>query len=174
MSKQTEVRGRLAALTLDDASAAPPNEMARHERETAIADLLADNQFALRAHPRAAYRLHVARRNAALIFAFSDDRSGKPLAEIPLALGSFQRSLRTYWAACEEYYGAAAAGRADALEAMDAHRRQLHGEGAAQLRRRLAAHVEMDEPSARRLFTLLAVLQMPAARLSNAAQPKQA
>ena len=46
------------------------------------------------------------------------------------------------------------------IEALDMARKTLHDEGAAELQKRLEAKVETDFDTARRLFTLLCVLQM--------------
>jgi len=45
-------------------------------------------------------------------------------------------------------------------EALDMARRTLHDEGAKELQTRLAGKVETDFDTARRLFTLICVLQM--------------
>lgn len=157
--------GRVVALELNLAARAAQNPLAEHERKIAQADLLADNRIVLRAQPRAAYRLQLSAQDDRLVLALSDARTRSPLTSIPLTLGSLRRLLPAYWAACEAYYGAAEAGHADELEARDAYRRRLHQEGAAQLQKRLAPELRMDDASARRLFTLLAVLHQPRAAL---------
>ena len=48
------------------------------------------------------------------------------------------------------------------IEAIDMGRRALHDEGADKLQQALAADVELDHDTARRLFTLLCVLHSTA------------
>ena len=152
-------RGRLVALDVDLPQKAGASALAAHERQTAEADLLAENRFAVQGHQRATYRLHLAVKGDAFVFALSDGRTRAALTSISLGLQSLRRRLPAYWAACEGYYEAAQAGRIAALEEMDAHRRRLHEDGALHLQKRLAPALVMDKASARRLFTLLAVLQ---------------
>ena len=46
------------------------------------------------------------------------------------------------------------------VESLDAGRKALHDEGAAELRQRLHGRIETDFDTARRLFTLICVLQL--------------
>ena len=46
------------------------------------------------------------------------------------------------------------------IEAIDMGRRSLHNEGAEILKDRMSKHVQIDDSTARRFFTLLCVLQI--------------
>jgi uncharacterized protein (UPF0262 family) len=46
------------------------------------------------------------------------------------------------------------------VESLDAGRKALHDEGAEELRQRLLGRIETDFDTARRLFTLICVLQL--------------
>ena len=59
---------------------------------------------------------------------------------------------------CESYYDAIRNATPQRIEALDMGRRGLHNEGSALLRSRLAGKVEVDEDTARRLFTLICAL----------------
>ena len=61
---------------------------------------------------------------------------------------------------CESYYDAIRSATPDKIETIDQARRVLHNEGAETLRTRLAGQAEIDDDTARRLFTLISVLQM--------------
>ena len=61
---------------------------------------------------------------------------------------------------CESYYDAIRSATPDKIETIDQTRRVLHNEGAETLRTRLAGQADIDDDTARRLFTLISVLQM--------------
>ena len=68
--------------------------------------------------------------------------------------------IRDYFTICESYYEAIKSATPSRIEAIDVGRRSLHDEGAELLRERLAARVEVDADTARRLFTLICVLHV--------------
>ncbi len=72
----------------------------------------------------------------------------------------FRGVIRDYFTICESYYEAIRTASPSRIEAIDVGRRSLHDEGADLLRRRLAARVEVDSDTARRLFTLICVLHL--------------
>ena len=61
---------------------------------------------------------------------------------------------------CESYYDAIKRLTPSQIEAIDMGRRGLHDDGSTMLKERLADKVEMDFPTARRLFTLMCVLHI--------------
>jgi uncharacterized protein (UPF0262 family) len=90
--------------------------------------------------------------------------AGGDVDRLVLPLLPFRRVVRDYFAVCETYYEAIKHAGPGRIEAIDMGRRALHDEGAAMLRARLAGRVDVDGPTARRLFTLVCVLHMRPSR----------
>jgi uncharacterized protein (UPF0262 family) len=93
------------------------------------------------------------------LFDISDTNSA-PLAVIELSMKPFRRIIRDYFMICESYFEAIRTASPDRIETIDKARRALHDESAEVLRTRLAEHADIDMDTARRLFTLISVLQM--------------
>jgi len=68
--------------------------------------------------------------------------------------------IRDYSIVCESYYAAMQSHSLTQVEAIDMGRRAVHNEGAELLIQRLEGKVEIDQDTARRLFTLIYVLRM--------------
>ncbi len=102
--------------------------------------------------------LHLSTQNGRLVFDIRD-KDDAPLRVIALALGPFRRLIKDYMLVVESHGLAVAEGREQRLEAIDMGRRGLHDEGAAQMAERLAGKISVDHETARRLFTLVCVLQ---------------
>ena len=149
--------GRLTAVTLDDASIgrAPPD--IEHERAVAIYDLLEANSFVLPDHP-GPYRLVLlyAEKRLILDIRTEDD---EPLVAHLLSLTPFRKIVKDYFLVCESYHQAIRSGSPSRIEAIDMGRRGLHNEGSQILMDRLRDKVDIDFDTARRLFTLICVLQ---------------
>ena len=77
-----------------------------------------------------------------------------------LSLTPFRRIVKDYFMICDSYYQAIRTATTDKIEAIDMGRRGLHNEGAQMLKERMAEHVELDQGTSRRFFTLLCVLHM--------------
>lgn len=152
----TDRRGRLIAVTLDDSSIgrAPPD--IEHERAVAIYDLVEENSFALRDHP-GPYRLVLSHAEKRLVFDIRSE-SGEPLMTHVLSLTPFRKVVKDYFLVCESYFQAIRSGSPSRIEAIDMGRRGLHNEGSQILKERLEGKVEVDFDTARRLFTLICVL----------------
>jgi uncharacterized protein (UPF0262 family) len=154
-AKQTT--GRLAAVTLDEASLGTPNDDAEHERRVAIYDLIEDNKFQPCGHDGGPYTLQLGISGNRLVF---DIRlvDGKPVIVHMLSLAPFRRIVKDYYVVCDSYYGAIRTATPDRIEALDMGRRALHDEGSRLVVERLKRKVDLDFDTARRLFTLIAVL----------------
>ncbi len=150
-------RQRIIDVTLDEQSFVRRNPDVDHERRVAVFDLLQKNRFAPASGTEGPFRVHISVRETRLVL---DVRSGdeRPVDTIVLALTPFRRIIREYFLICESYYDAIKTATPSRIEAIDMGRRGLHDEGAQLLRRQLAAKVEVDEATSRRLFTLLCVL----------------
>lgn len=124
--------------------------------EQAMADLALENSFAPRdlAGP---FTLHLMIQNGRLVFDIRD-AADAPLHVLALALGPFRRLIKDYLMLVDSHALAVEEGREQRMEAIDMGRRGLHNEGAALMIERLAGKIEIDFETARRLFTLVCVL----------------
>ena len=151
---------RLTAVDIDDRGLVRPTPEMDQERKVAIFDLLEDNFFAI---PRAAefpgpYRLLLALRDGRLVFAVSSETDQK-VAEFHLSLGPFRQVVKDYSQICESYFEAVRLLPPARIEAIDMARRGIHNEGARVLQERLEGKAVVDAATARRLFTLICVVQ---------------
>jgi uncharacterized protein (UPF0262 family) len=149
--------GRLAALTLDESSIGRSNRDVEHERAVAIYDLIAENTFKPFGHNGGPYTLQLGISGNRLVF---DIRAtdGAPVIAHMLSLAPFRRIVKDYFTVCDSYYAAIRTATPDRIEALDMGRRALHDEGSHIVMERLKRKVEIDFDTARRLFTLIAVL----------------
>ena len=85
---------------------------------------------------------------------------GTPYGKVLLPLAPLRKTVKDYFLVCENYYKAIRTAPPYQIEAIDMARRTLHDEGARELQARLEGKVETDFDTARRLFTLVCVLQM--------------
>jgi len=152
-----ENTGRLAAITLDEASLGTANDDIEHERRVAIYDLLEDNKFRPVGHDGGPYALHLGISGNRLVF---DIRlaDGTPVIAHLLSLAPFRRIVKDYFVVCDSYYAAIRTATPDRIEAIDMGRRSLHDEGSRLVMERLKRKVDLDFDTARRLFTLITVL----------------
>ena len=132
------------------------------DRAQAVADLEAENGFALcptpeRAAPPGPYILHLSVQEGRLVFDIRD-ASDAPIISLGLALGPFRGLIKDYQLLVDSHMTAVEEGRAERIQAIDMGRRGLHNEGAALLQARLANKAQIDQETARRLFTLVCVL----------------
>lgn len=154
---------RLIAIDLDDASILRRGADIERERSVAMYDLLEHNSFApcrsvAQGHD-GPYRLQLSVREGRLTMAIAREDAA-PLETVILGLGGFQRTIRDYFAICESYFKAIKSKGSAAIEPIDMARRALHNDGAELLRECLQGRIEMDFPTARRLFTLICVLHI--------------
>jgi uncharacterized protein (UPF0262 family) len=150
---------RIADVALDDSSIIRWNPDVDHERRVAIFDLLEDNYFAPKSGIEGPFKLALRMEETRLVM---DIRSMDDalLETIRLPLVPFRRIIKEYFVVCESYNQAIKTASRAQIEAIDMGRRGLHNDGADLLRERLADKVEFDDNTARRLFTLICVLQI--------------
>jgi len=160
-----EPSARLIDVTLDTRSILRWNADIEHERRVAIFDLLEENVFApeiqLPGNHPGPFKLHLRIEEERLVFELYDPE-GTYLNAFRLALTPFRRLIKAYFEVCDSYYKAVREATPQRIESLDMGRRSLHDEGSALLRERLAGKVEMDDITARRLFTLICVLHIRA------------
>jgi len=157
-SEQSEYQ-RIVHLSLDGEALVARNPDVDHERRVAVFDLLEENSFAPLDCPPGPYRVVLSLTEKGLNFSISD-REDKKLKDVELSLRRFRRLVKDYFLICESYYQAIRSASPDKIETIDIGRRALHNEGSELLKEKLADRIEMDFDTARRLFTLVCVLQM--------------
>ncbi len=149
--------GRLLRVFLDDetVNALAPGQAA--DQRQAVADLEAENRFALAQHPERDTNLHLSIQDNRLVF---DIRGAaeETLQILVLALGPFRAMIKDYQMLLDSYAAAIAEGREARIQAIDMGRRGLHNEGATLVRDRLEGKVLLDFDTARRIFTLVCAL----------------
>ena len=129
-----------------------------HERAVAIYDLLEENSFELVEGPPGPYKLGIAIVENRLAFAVTAGEAAQPHATFLLSLNPFRKVVKDYFMICGNYFEAIKSAPAPKIEAIDMARRGLHDEGSRLLIERLEGKVRVDEPTSRRLFTLLCAL----------------
>ena len=159
MSAAVEKAERLVHLSLDDPALTARNADLEHERRVAIFDILENNHFALVDGPAGPYRLKLSLADRGIVFAVSD-KAGGAVSRLELSMRPLRRNIRDYFLICESYFEAMRNATPERVETIDQARRALHNESAELLKTSLANKVRLDDDTARRLFTLISVLQM--------------
>ena len=148
---------RLSDIVLDTGSdVAPPPEV-EQERRTAVFDLLEENSFALPGGGEGSFRLTLRRDAGRLSFDLQPDGNGAA-ESFQITLGGLRQIVKDYAQICASYYDAVKSEPPAKIEALDEARRSIHVEGARALTEKLEGKAEVDEDTARRLFTLVCAL----------------
>ena len=152
----------IAQIELDDSNLPPPTPEIEQERKVAMFDLLEENSFTLpkrddRLVPEGPYHVDLSIRDKRLVFDI-DTETGDKAAEFHLSLSPFRQVVKDYWSICESYYDAVKNLAPAQIETIDMARRGIHNEGARILAERLEGKADIDNDTARRLFTLVCVL----------------
>ncbi|WP_323035825.1 UPF0262 family protein [Pararhodobacter sp.] len=153
---------RICHIEIDDTGLPSPSPEMEQERRVAVFDLLEENSFALperdgKAIPPGPYRLMMTIRERRLVVDISQE-NGEKVAEFHLSLGPFRQVTKDYDQICTSYFDAVKRLPPSQIEAIDMARRGIHNEGASILQERLEGKAEIDVDTARRLFTLISVL----------------
>ena len=157
MTDIASISGRLISVTLDAASLGQISREVDHERQVAIFDLLEQNSFEPIGAPGGEFALRLSLVSNRLVLQISR-ADGEPVTTHILSLTPFRRIIRDYYLVCDSYYEAIKVSTPSQIEAIDMGRRALHDEGAQILSDKLADKIVIDKLTARRLFTLIAVL----------------
>lgn len=154
---------RIIKVELDEDTILWRNADIEQERRIAIFDLIEDNFFKpTREHAdgyAGPYELYLSVQEGRLVWDIRR-QGGEPLEMLILGLARFRRPVREYFAICDSYYQAIRKATAAEIETIDMARRGLHNEAAELLMERLEGKIEVDFATARRLFTLIAVLHI--------------
>jgi uncharacterized protein (UPF0262 family) len=153
----TEQKGRLISIVLDGESLHRLSPLQEADRGQAVKDLQGENEFSPAMQPGLQSILHLSIQEGRLVFDIRD-LEDQPVQAVMLALGPFKMLIKDYQMLLDSYASAVAEGREARIQAIDMGRRGLHNEGAELMRERLAGKVEIDFPTARRLFTLVCAL----------------
>jgi uncharacterized protein (UPF0262 family) len=148
---------RLVSVALDEASIERGTPDQEHERQIAVYDLVEENYFALPDGREGPFALTIGMMNQRLVLDIRTE-AGEHVITHGLSLSPFRRVIKDYFLICESYYAAIRTATAEQIEAIDMGRRGIHNEAADIVIERLKGKVEVDFPTARRLFTLLAAL----------------
>jgi uncharacterized protein (UPF0262 family) len=151
--------GRIAQIHLDSGSIVRWSREVEHERQVAVFDLLERNAFALKQGFAGPYLVELSLRDANLVFRIQAENGGET-TELSLPMRPFRRLIKDYFLICNSYFEAIKTASPSRIEAIDMGRRGLHDEGAEKLADALAAKVQLDDETARRLFTLVCVLHV--------------
>jgi uncharacterized protein (UPF0262 family) len=150
---------RIADIKLDEHTVVRRSADIEHERATAIFDLLEENSFVPVAGGEGPFHLHLSMEGPRLIL---DIRTGDgtPVDRVSLALTELRPIIKDYFLICESYNHAIRDAPLSKITAIDQGRRALHDEASEMLRERLGPQVAIDNDTARRLFTLICVMQI--------------
>ena len=150
-------KNRLVKVDLDDAGMPRRSAEVDQERAIAIYDLLEDNTFSLN-DQSGPYHLILRLEGRHMHFDIRKDND-MPITQFFMAMGPLRRVVRDYFHVCDTYYDAIRTKSPSQIQAIDMGRRALHNEGSEVLQARLKGKVGTDFQTARRLFTLICVLQ---------------
>jgi uncharacterized protein (UPF0262 family) len=148
---------RLVHIELDEGSLAPLSAEQDDERKIAITDLLDSNHFAPDGADQGPFRLRLSVFESRLVLEISGPAFERRLL---LSMSPLRGVIKDYFMLCDSYYEAIRnATTPSQVEVLDMGRRGVHNEAAGILRERLQGKVEIDEETARRLFTLVCALR---------------
>ena len=152
----------ISKIELDDRNLPKPTPEIDRERKVAIFDLLEGNSFTLptpekKSVKKGPYHLNLSIRERRLVFDLSTEAKTKA-AEFHLSLGPFRQVVKDYFQICESYFEAVKTLSPNQIETIDMARRGIHNEGARVLQERLNGKANIDDQTARRLFTLICIL----------------
>jgi uncharacterized protein (UPF0262 family) len=150
---------RIVDIRLDTGSIVRWSREVEHERQVAVFDLLEGNHFRLEQGFAGPYSVRLSLRGGTLIFEITG-AAGAESVEVALPMRPIRGLIKDYFLICDSYFQAIKSASPSRIEAIDMGRRGLHNEGAEKLRATLAGRIEVDEETARRLFTLICVLHI--------------
>ncbi|MGF1544762.1 MAG: UPF0262 family protein [Parvularculaceae bacterium] len=150
---------RIVKIELDERSLAPATADVEHERKVAVYDLLEENFFDPIGAGEGPFELYLSNVERRLVF---DVRAvgGVAIGQVHLSMTPFRKIIKDYFMLCESYFDAIRNAAPAQIETIDMARRSMHNEGADILRERLKEKIELDDNTARRLFTLICSFHM--------------
>ena len=156
-SDDSSISERLIKIELDDNAGLRRSAEAEQERAIAIYDILEDNKFGV-PHQSGPFHLYLGMDGRHVHFDIRNVYDNE-ISQFFMAMGPMRRIIRDYFHVCDTYYDAIRTKSPSQIQAIDMGRRALHNEGSELLQTRLDGKVITDFKTARRLFTLICVLQ---------------
>ena len=89
-----------------------------------------------------------------------EPKTTEKIFDFILSLNPFKKIIREYSQICASYFDAVKRLSPSKIEAIDMARRGVHNQGAEILLERLDGKINTDQATAKRLFTLICVLQL--------------
>ncbi len=148
---------RILAVSIDEASLGSRSVELEREVRVAIHDLVESAHFVPALAAPGPFRIALRSEEGRLGIDVAD-ADDTPLRSYVLAMSGFKRSIRDYHAICDSYFNAVRVAGPHEIETIDMARRGIHNAAAELLQERLAGKIDLDFDTARRLFTLIAVL----------------
>ena len=148
---------RIIAIAIDDAALRSRGDEVARDVRVALHDLAEGSHFAPDLPHAGPYRVALRVEDGRLGIDVSDEDDA-PLRTYVLGMSGFKRPIRDYAAICDSYARAVGVSSTREVETVDMARRALHNAAAELLQERLAGKIALDFDTARRLFTLIAVL----------------
>lgn len=155
----SEGKNRLTDVTLDEASLAPASPNVEHERRIALFDLKECNCFRVVGEDRGPYTLALGLAEGRLCFDVAD-AAGARVCVHHAPLSALRKLIKDYALICDSYHAAIRDAAPSRIEAIDMGRRALHNEAAEILVKAVEDKFEIDQETARRLFTLVCALHV--------------
>lgn len=146
-------------IDLDERSLAPATADIEHERKVAVYDLLEENYFRPTGVADGPFELYLSNVERRLVFDVRRS-GGEALGQVHLSMTPFRKIIKDYFMLCESYYDAIRNAAPSQIETIDMARRGMHNEGSEILMERLQDKIELDQNTARRLFTLICSFHM--------------
>ena len=147
---------RITDITLDE-KALLRSEHFREKRERAVTDLLKHNKFKFGEVP-GPYQLEPQISQNMVVFSILGSDNSRHSSKFSLT--ALRNILKDYAIICDNYFEAVKFADPSKVEAIDMGRRAMHNEGAELLVKLIGNKIEMDFETARKLFTLVYVLQL--------------
>ena len=156
----------IVSIDLDDGGLPPLTPEIEQERKLAIFDLLEENKFTVADSSKfsKAYKgplaVCITSKGNRLILSLREPKNREKIFDFILSINPFRKVIREYSEICASYFDAVKRLPPSKIEAIDMARRGIHNQGAELLLERLAGKIDSDHGTAKRLFTLICVLQL--------------
>ncbi|MEM7071221.1 MAG: UPF0262 family protein [Pseudomonadota bacterium] len=148
----------LSEVVLDENTIQKAAPAIEHERNVAIYDLIDLNFFKPNIATKGPYHLKLGINDKRTLVFDVMDETDKTLMVYLLSLTPFKRMIHDYHEICDSYFDAIKRMSPAQIETIDMARRAIHNEGSELLQTRLEGKIHLDNPTARRLFTLVFAL----------------
>ncbi len=128
-------------------------------RDQVITDLLEKNHLVVLAEnaPNPPFNLHISIAHNKFVLQIEGDNNAVFKFDMPIT--PFKRIIKDYSIICSSYFEALKTAEVRKIEAIDMGRRAAHNDGAEILIQQLENKIEIDFDTARKLFSLIYLLQ---------------